>query len=90
MADPELARGHARGGAVDRAHDRLRDIIPTGLTDGQLVRLTDVLAQVWDDGYGHGRDDEAGGALTGAASDEDRIRDAMAEAQEHPGRVVTR
>jgi hypothetical protein len=24
------------------------------------------------------------------ASDEDRIRDAMAEAQEHPGRVVTR
>jgi hypothetical protein len=24
------------------------------------------------------------------ASDEDRIRDAMAEAQDHPGRVVTR
>ena len=25
-----------------------------------------------------------------SASDEDRIRDAMAEAQDHPGRVVTR
>jgi hypothetical protein len=25
-----------------------------------------------------------------APSDEDRIRDAMAEAQDHPGRVVTR
>jgi hypothetical protein len=30
------------------------------------------------------------GTASQERSDEDRIRDAMAEAQEHPGRVVTR
>lgn len=30
------------------------------------------------------------GAPPGAVSEEDRIREAMAEAQEHPGRTVTR
>ena len=41
--------------------------------------------------HGHGRHDEATGEPADiAADDEDRIRDAMAEAQEHPGRIVTR
>ena len=30
------------------------------------------------------------GVLSQERSDEDRIREAMAEAQEHPGRIVTR
>jgi hypothetical protein len=85
MADPEL-RCEA---AIAEARDRIIGIVPIGLDHGQLARLTDVLHQVWDDGYDHGRDDEADGQPT-EASDEDRIRDAVAEAQEHPGRVVTR
>ena len=84
MADPE-----ARNAAVAEARGRIISIILIDLDDGQRARLTDVLAQVWDDGYGHGRDDEAAGQPTGTF-DEDRIRDAMAEAQDHPGRVVTR
>jgi hypothetical protein len=87
MADPELER--ARTAAIGRAHDRISDIVPIGLDHGQLARLSHVLFQVWDDGYGHGRDDEADGQPT-EPSEEDRIRGAMAEAKDHPGRVVTR
>ena len=54
-----------------------------------LARLADVLTQVWDDGYGHGRDDEANGQPY-KALDEERIRDAMTEATDNPGRIVTR
>lgn len=82
MADPEAD-------AVARAHDRLRDIIPIELDNGQRTRLTDVLHQVWYDGYEHGRGDEADGQPA-EVSDEDRIRDAMAEATDNPGRAVTR
>jgi hypothetical protein len=85
MADREAAIN----AAVARAHDRISDIVPIGLDHGQIARLTGVLAEVWDDGYGHGRDDEADGKPT-QASDEDRIRGAMAEATDNPGRVVTR
>jgi hypothetical protein len=75
MADP-------KADAIARAHDRISDIVPIGLDHGQLARLTDVLAQVWDHGHHHGRNSQP--------SDEDRIRDAMDEATEHPGRIVTR
>ncbi len=34
--------------------------------------------------------DELGHGEAGDGSDEDRIRDAMAEARDHPGRIVTR
>lgn len=85
MADRESALN----AAVARAHDRISDIVPIGLDHGQLARLTGVLSQVWDDGYGHGRGDEADGQPT-EASDEERIRDAMAEATDNPGRIVTR
>ena len=91
MADPEIKRTAHRGDCIAKAHDRISDIVPSGLDYQQRSRLTDVLSKVWDDGYGHGRHDEATGEPADiAADDEDRIRDAMAEAQEHPGRIVTR
>lgn len=83
-------RKQARGDCIARAHERISDIVPVGLDAAQRARLADVLAQVWDDGYGHGRDDEAADEPAMVVSDEDRIRDAMAEATDHPGRIITR
>lgn len=69
MADAHITRAQARDDYVAKAYDR-----------ATVGTLADVMAQIWDDGYGHGRDDEAAGEPTMVPSDEDLIRDAMVEA----------
>ena len=51
MADPEIKRTAHRGDCIAKAHDRISDIVPSGLDYQQRSRLTDVLSKVWDDGY---------------------------------------
>ena len=70
MADPEIKRTAHRGDCIAKAHDRISDIVPSGLDYQQRSRLTDVLSKVWDDGYGHGRHDEATGEPADIAADE--------------------
>ena len=54
-ATPEIRRQAVRGDFIAPAHARIEDLIPCGLDYQQRKRLTEVLAQIWDDGFEYGQ-----------------------------------
>lgn len=54
-ATPEIRRQAVRGDCIAPAHARIEDLGVRGLDYQQRKRLTEILAQVWDDGFGYGR-----------------------------------
>jgi hypothetical protein len=58
-ATPEIRRHVLRGDCIAPAHARIEDEIVHGLDYPQRKRLTEILAQVWDDGYDCGQPRQA-------------------------------
>ena len=54
-ATPEVRRSAVRGDCIAPAHARIEDLGVRGLDYQQRKRLTEILAQVWDDGCEYGR-----------------------------------
>jgi hypothetical protein len=54
-ATPEIRRQAIRGDCIAPAHARIEDTITRSLDYQQRKRLTEILAQVWDDGCDYGR-----------------------------------
>src|ERR1039458_9890845 len=54
-ATPEIRRQAVRGDCIAPAHARMEDRGVRLLDYQQRKRLTEILAQVWDDGFGYGR-----------------------------------
>jgi len=54
-ATPEVRRQAVRGDCIAPAHARIEDLGVRGLDYQQRKRLTEILAQVWDDGCEYGR-----------------------------------
>lgn len=54
-ATPEVRRQAVRGDCIAPAHARIEDLGVRGLDHQQRKRLTEILAQVWDDGCEYGR-----------------------------------
>jgi hypothetical protein len=53
-ATPEIRRQAVRGDCIGPAHARIEDLGVRGLDYQQRKRLTEILAAVWDDGFGYG------------------------------------
>ena len=53
-ATPEIRRQAVRGDCIAPAHAQIEDLAH-GLDYQQRTRLTEILAQVWDDGFGYGQ-----------------------------------
>lgn len=56
-ATPEIRRKAIRGDCIGPAHAQIEDLA-RGLDYQQRKRLTEILAQVWDDGFGYGQQAE--------------------------------
>lgn len=54
-ATPEIRRQAVRGDCIAPAHAQIEDLGVRGLDYQQRKRLTEILAQVWDDGFGCGQ-----------------------------------
>lgn len=79
--DPVILRGRIRKIDGDVAMVEVYRSYPTGIT----VAVGTVAVQC-----AALERDESGGDGGAVPSDEEKIREAMAEAQDHPGRIVTR
>lgn len=54
-ATPEIRRLAIRGDCIAPAHAQIEDLGVRGLDYQQRKRLTEILAAVWDDGFGYGQ-----------------------------------
>lgn len=54
-ATPQIRRLAVRGDCIADGHARIEDLLQCGLNHQDRKRLTEILAQVWDDGFAYGR-----------------------------------